>query len=263
MEGPLPLLVVSETRRPQPKQQAPPVQYVRLRYAKRGRARFASHRDFSRALERALRRAGVPMAYSSGFNPHPRISYANAVPTGAASEAEYLELGLAERVDPADLASELTAALPDGFVIVAATEVTGGGLADLLEASHWGVTVSGIPIPTLERAVGLFADAESVTVSRMTKHGMRDFDARGAVESIAVVDDGTLELVIRHQVPLVRPDDVLTALTTIEPLATPDQPAVLTRIAQGRLDAGRVVGPDDGDYGILGEVQGSPGVPRR
>ena len=80
--------------REQPEQQAPPVQKLRLRYAKRGRLRFTSHRDFSRAFERALVRAEVPMAYSSGFHPHPRISYANAAPTGAASEAEYAEIGL-------------------------------------------------------------------------------------------------------------------------------------------------------------------------
>ena len=58
----------------QPPQQAPPVQRLRIRYAKRGRLRFTSHRDFSRAFERAVFRARVPMAYSSGFNPHPRIS---------------------------------------------------------------------------------------------------------------------------------------------------------------------------------------------
>ena len=82
--------------REQPEQQAPPVQRLRVRYAKRGRLRFTSHRDFSRAFERAVFRARVPMAYSSGFNPHPRISYAGAAPTGSASEAEYLEIALAE-----------------------------------------------------------------------------------------------------------------------------------------------------------------------
>ena len=73
---------------------APTVQRLRLRYAKRGRLRFTSTRDFQRALERALRRTGVPMAYSQRFNPHPRISYTNAAPTGTASEAEYVELAL-------------------------------------------------------------------------------------------------------------------------------------------------------------------------
>ena len=93
--------------RDQPEQQAPPVQRLRIRYAKRGRLRFTSHRDFSRAFERALVRARIPMAYSSGFNPHPRISYTGASPTGAASEAEYLEIGLATRVDPAEILAAL------------------------------------------------------------------------------------------------------------------------------------------------------------
>ena len=105
--------------RQQPEQQAPPVQRLRLRYAKTGRARFASHRDFSRAFERALRRAEVPMAYSSGFSPHPRISYANASPTGAATEAEYLEIGLADVRDAEEIRAALNAALPDGFAITA------------------------------------------------------------------------------------------------------------------------------------------------
>ncbi|MBI2244787.1 MAG: DUF2344 domain-containing protein, partial [Nocardioides sp.] len=93
--------------RDQPEQQAPPVQRLRIRYAKRGRLRFTSHRDFSRAFERAVFRARVPMAYSSGFNPHPRISYAGAAPTGSASEAEYLEIGLAEVRDPATVRAAL------------------------------------------------------------------------------------------------------------------------------------------------------------
>ena len=73
----------------------PVVQRLRIQYAKRGRLRFTSHRDFARAFERALRRAAVPMAYSAGFSPHPKISYVGAAPTGVASEAEYLEIGLA------------------------------------------------------------------------------------------------------------------------------------------------------------------------
>jgi hypothetical protein len=84
-------------RQPPQRDVAPPVQKLRLRYAKRGRLRFTSHRDIQRALERALRRAGVPMAYSAGFTPHPKISYAGAAAMGAASEAEYLEISVTGR----------------------------------------------------------------------------------------------------------------------------------------------------------------------
>src|SRR5580765_183122 len=96
----------------------PTVQRLRVRYAKRGRLRFTSHRDFARAFERALRRAEVPMAYSAGFSPHPKISYIGASPTGVASEAEYLELGLAAVRDPDALREALDAALDRGLDIV-------------------------------------------------------------------------------------------------------------------------------------------------
>src|SRR5215470_2358782 len=83
-------------RQPEGPPPAPAVQRIRLRYTKRGRLRFTSHRDFQRAFERALRRAEVPMAYSAGFTPHPKVSYANAAPTGTGSEAEFLEIALVE-----------------------------------------------------------------------------------------------------------------------------------------------------------------------
>ena len=145
--------------REQPEQQAPPVQRLRIRYAKRGRLRFTSHRDFSRAFERAVFRARVPMAYSSGFNPHPRISYAGAAPTGSASEAEYLELALAEVVDPATIHASLAEALPDGLDIVEVVESPGGSLADLLEASRWRLEVPGA-VADVEADVAAFLAAD-------------------------------------------------------------------------------------------------------
>jgi hypothetical protein len=147
----------------QPEQQAPPVQRLRVRYAKRGRLRFTSHRDFSRAFERAVFRARVPMAYSSGFNPHPRISYAGAAPTGSASEAEYLELALADVVVPADVHAMLDEALPPGLDVIEVVESPGGSLADLLEASRWRIDLSVDP-DVAEAAVGRFLAAETPAV---------------------------------------------------------------------------------------------------
>jgi radical SAM-linked protein len=223
--------------REQPKQAPPPVQRLRVRYAKRGRLRFTSHRDFSRAFERAVFRARLPMAYSSGFNPHPRISYAGAAPTGAASEAEYLELALAELVDPAAVHAALDEALPDGLDLVEVVESPGGALADLLQASRWRVVVP-VPPTAVQTAVDLFLAAPEVVVQRMTKKGLRDFDARGAVLALTVTPEGdgaALELVLRHLEPAVRPDDVLAGLASTGGL-TLDGVPVLTRLAQGPYD---------------------------
>ena len=231
----------------QPEQQAPPVQRLRVRYAKRGRLRFTSHRDFSRAFERAVFRARVPMAYSSGFNPHPRISYAGAAPTGSASEAEYLELALAEVVVPADVHAMLDEALPPGLDVLEVVESSGGSLADLLEASRWRIDLA-VDRAVAEPAVARFLAADEALVERMTKKGMRQFDARAAVVSLSVPegsdpDEGrtTLDVVLRHGTPAVRPDDVLRGLATVAGLDAGEAP-LMTRLAQGPLLATGEVG---------------------
>ncbi|MCR6033455.1 DUF2344 domain-containing protein [Nocardioides sp. zg-579] len=227
--------------RKQPEQQAPPVQRLRIRYAKRGRLRFTSHRDFSRAFERAVFRARLPMAYSSGFHPHPRISYAGAAPTGSASEAEYVEIGLAAVVDPADIHAQLEEALPVGLDVLEVVESPGGSLADLLEASRWWADIEAQPTEAAI-AVDAFLAADSVLVERMTKKGLRELDCRVPVVSLVAgpaPDDSPagarLDLVLRHAVPSIRPDDVLRGLAQVSAVALGPAP-LLTRIAQGPLD---------------------------
>ena len=230
--------------RQQPEQQAPPVQRLRIRYAKRGRLRFTSHRDFSRAFERAVFRARIPMAYSSGFNPHPRISYAGAAPTGSASEAEYLEIGLAEVLDPAHVHALLSDSLPDGLDVLEVRPSPGGSLADLLEASHWRIELRADRAAAEAAAAAFLATAE-IPVERMTKKGLRSFDCRAAVVALAVLpaEDGApgdaveLDLVLRHGTPSVRPDDVLAGLCGVAGFAPAEGVApLLTRLAQGPLD---------------------------
>ena len=227
--------------REQPEQQAPPVQRLRIRYAKRGRLRFTSHRDFSRAFERAVFRARVPMAYSSGFHPHPRISYAGAAPTGSASEAEYLEIGLAEVVDPAVVHARLDEALPPGLDVLEVVESAGGSLADLLHASVWRIALAEDP-ETVGAAVASFLATGSVLVERMTKKGLREFDCRAAVVRATVAPaepvGSVVDVVLRHTVPSVRPDDVLTGLGRQSGLVPAGVP-LLTRLAQGPLDEDR------------------------
>lgn len=221
--------------RPQPAQQPPPVQKLRIQYVKQGTARFASHRDFGRALERALRRAAVPMAYSSGFSPHPRVSYAGAAPTGAASKAEYLELGLRERCDPQKVGEALNRALPPGFQIVKVVESEGRPLSQLLEASWWTIELPGVEEQALSQLAEALRDAERIEVVRMTKKGERRFDVRSGLVKVWTVPNG-LEMIVHHGEPLVRPDDVVVALRTLAPelLAEVDAPRA-TRQAQGPL----------------------------
>lgn len=230
------------TPRRQPEQQAPPVQRLRVRYAKRGRARFASHRDFGRAFERALRRAEIPMAFSSGFSPHPRISYANASPTGAATEAEYLELGLAAVRDPGEVRDALNAAMPDGLVIVEVVEASPGALADRLTASRWEILLAGADPGELAAAVAELLASGQVEVERMTKSGLRRFDVRAAVITLSTAGD-RVELVSAITEPLVRPDDVVQALQLIRPALKTGVPPLVTRLEQGTWNGERIQDP--------------------
>lgn len=216
---------------------------MRIRYAKRGRLRFSSHRDFSRAFERAVFRARLPMAYSSGFNPHPRISYAGAAPTGSASEAEYLEIALAQVVEPAAIHASLAEALPDGLDVLEVVVSSGASLSELLEASQWLIDLD-VPVEAARAAVDAFLEATEVPVERMTKKGLRAFDCRGAVVALTVGEGArgaVLDVVLRHGVPSVRPDDVLTGLASVGGLEV-GETALLTRLAQGPLGADGAVG---------------------
>ena len=227
---------------------APAVQRLRIKYAKRGRLRFTSHRDFQRAFERALRRAEVPMAYSAGFSPHPKISYAGAAPTGAASEAEYLEIAVTSRCDPVALARALDSALPAGLDVLEVVEAATADLAGRLHASVWEIRLPGVSDQAVAAAVTVFLAAESVEVERLTKHGIRVFDARAAVLALTMTPAAEqaaepglpaacaiLRVVVRHTTPAVRPDDVLAGLRRVADLAPPT-PALVVRLAQGPLD---------------------------
>jgi len=223
----------------------PAVQHMLVRYAKRGKMRFASHRDVARAFERGVRRAELPIAHSAGFTPHPKISYAGGAPTGVASEAEYLSLALTSRHEAEDVRQRLNAALPDGIDVIIVTEDAGGLPASRLTASEWQVILPGVTPDGIAPAVQKFLALEHAPVERLTNKGMRRMDARSAVVTLDVRSSASgevaLMMVVRHTVPAVRPDDVLTALQEVSDvtLAAP----LMTRLAQGSLGESGVVQP--------------------
>ncbi len=193
-----------------------------------------------------MRRAGVPIAHSAGFTPHPKISYAGGAPTGVASEAEYLSLALTNRTDPAVVRDGLNAALPDGIKVIDVTEDAGGLPASQLVASEWRVILPGLPTEAVAPAVHEFLALEHAEVERLTSKGMRRMDARPAVVTIEVTSaeagDAALRMIVRHTVPAIRPDDVLTAIREVSGV-TPDAPPLMTRLAQGSISESGVVMP--------------------
>jgi radical SAM-linked protein len=244
------------------------VQRLIVRYAKRSRMRFASHRDIARAFERGVRRARLPIAYSAGFTPHPKISYAGAAPTGTASEAEYLELSLTATCVVAEVRDRLNAALPDGIDVIDVTEEAGSLGAVTFEASQWEVALPGVGRDEAAAAAETFLAQDSVEVERLTSKGMRRMDARAAVVTLQAgwcpADErdagyAILRMVVRHLTPAVRPDDILTALRRVAGLV-PSSPPLVTRLVQGPLVAVAAAAGPAGQHVPAGPTEASSAV---
>jgi radical SAM-linked protein len=169
---------------------------LRIRYAKRGKVRFTSHRDTARIWERAMRRAGVPVATSAGFTPRPRLSFGLALPTGAESVAEYLDAEVLDEAMTADdvdgLPARLAPVLPVGFaVLLAATQGPGSGsLQEAVTSVTWELgTPEGCD---LEATVARVLAAEELPIERERKGERRIDDVRPAIRSLAAAGDDTL-----------------------------------------------------------------------
>jgi len=165
---------------------------LRLRYAKQGKIRFTSHRDTARIWERAMRRAGLPVATSTGFTPRPRLSFGLALPTGAESVAEYLDVELLDGAvtedDLAGLPARLDEVLPVGFrVLLAATLPPGSGsLQDAVTSVTWELSApAGVDVAAA--ATRLLA-ADRLPLERERKGERRVDDVRPSILALSAGD---------------------------------------------------------------------------
>ncbi len=170
---------------------------ARVRFTKLGKVRFTSHRDLARVVERALRKAQIPVAHSEGFTPRPKIAFGLALPVGAESLGEYFDAELVDRWDPAELASRLNAALPPGFSVVGVEEVSRAdiSLQEDVAACSWMIELRGIAPGAAAEAVGRTLGAPTLVLERSRKGESRLDDVRPAIESLSVTDGQPVALV--------------------------------------------------------------------
>jgi radical SAM-linked protein len=173
---------------------------LRVRHTKLGKVRFTSHRDLARMWERALRRAGLPVASSEGFTPRPRIGFGLALPTGAESVAEYVDIDLRESLPTDDLAAlpaTLSGALPNGIDVVAVAERTVPSLSlqEAVTSCTWELWGDGLEIGHHREACRLL-DAASLVMERERKGKRRADDVRPAIVALHV---GTRSDVHHHE----------------------------------------------------------------
>lgn len=167
---------------------------VRMRFGKVGKVRWTSHRDVARMWERAFRRVELPLAYTGGFSPRPKVSFGLALPTGHESVAEYLDVELDPARLPDDfdleaLPARLTAALPVGVDVFVAAELRAG--ADSLQhevtSCRWEVEAAGADAPRLGEFLAQALAAAALPISRERKGHVTTDDVRPAILSASVL----------------------------------------------------------------------------
>ncbi|MGF1598107.1 MAG: TIGR03936 family radical SAM-associated protein [Acidimicrobiales bacterium] len=200
---------------------------IRIRYAKAGRVRFVSHRDVARLFERALRKLRLPVAYTEGFSPRPKLSFGLALTVAHESEAEYLDVELTESIDLETLPDRLTAALPPGITVDAAVAIEPGtaSLQQAIVCCDWHIEVLGATCAEIESAVADVLAATALPQERVRKGKTAVADVRPAILGIEV------------RGPTCDGVDVWARLAT-ESVSL--RPAELVRVLGGDLDEGRV-----------------------
>lgn len=205
----------------------------RINYTKEGPARYISHLDLVRTMERSLRRCGLPMAFSEGFNPHPKFSFALPLPVGVAGLDEYMDLELAREVDPAEVARLLRDALPQGLTVRGVKQVPGDSRALMAMVERASYRISGVlqePLSgaDLSRMIKKFLDSESIIIERQGRKGTspRPVDIRPGILSLAgeLNEQGelTLEMELRAgSTGNVRPEEALRGLVDLTGLPVP------------------------------------------
>ncbi|HET7825792.1 MAG TPA: TIGR03936 family radical SAM-associated protein, partial [Anaeromyxobacter sp.] len=219
---------------PTPPPRPPPPEQrtrVRLRWAKLGRVVALSHLETMHALLRAVRRAGIPVAFSQGFHPKPRVSFGPALGVGVESTCEHMDLEILGAADPAEVAARLGRELPEGLTILGSEAVPAGApsIAESVCAVHYRAEFprEAWTEEALARRVAGFLGAERSIVIReapprarggkrqqkIAAPGRREIDLKEIVTHLAVEAPGVVAFSLRADPSgSARPAEVLAAV---------------------------------------------------
>lgn len=188
---------------------------VRIVFSRGEPVKYVGHLDLMRAWERILRRARVPLAYSQGFNPHPRMTLALPLPVGCTGEREELDILLIEPLSPEALVDCLQPAMPPGIQVVQvyAVDLHASARPSCVRRVDYRVVLDGVSVEAVRQAVDALLSQSQVQVEFQHKH----YDLRPLIDSLSAVEqDGqiVLEMVLLCDVQgrIGRPDVVLAAL---------------------------------------------------
>ena len=179
---------------------------LRLQITKEPGIRFISHLEYQRSIEKALRRSGIPVAYSEGFNPHMKLSFASALGVGVSADIEYMDMELAEKIPVSDVMARMNETSPQGFTVLDGRYVDPKAPKLMAIANYAVYTLRGplkedLSQDGLNAVLQRFNEAESVLyekVSHKGKHRVRTIEVKNhVIEAIhGNVKDGDVYLTV-------------------------------------------------------------------
>lgn len=160
-----------------------------IKFTKTKGAKFISHLDTMRTLHRAIRRAGIPISYSKGFNPHASISVAAPLSLGIASTAEYADIEIDELVEGTSIEEKLNSALPEGLKIINAVNISEKmpSAMGIVEGARYSIALhceDGENIA--EKAIEDILISPEIFMNKRTKSGEKLVDIRPLIEDIRI-----------------------------------------------------------------------------
>ncbi len=202
-----------------------PIKYrLRLRFAKKEQIKYISHLDLALAWERALRRAQIPLAYSKGFNPRPKMQVASGLPLGTMGRDEILDVVITQPVPPEEAFEHIKDKLPPGLVLRSVEEVSlkAPTLQHLLRQAEYHVVIeTDLSSQALEKRLEALLAADKIIQTRRRRKRDEEIDLRPWIHELALesVADGEAHLHMRltaGQFGNLRPEEVLKALELTE-----------------------------------------------
>ncbi len=184
----------------------------KLKFEKIGRVRFIGHLDLMTVFQRSIIRAGIPIAFSQGFNPHQLMSFGLPLPLGMASIGEYIDIELTEEVEPKIIMKKLNDTLPKGIKILQVVKTPQGekNSASLLTAGIY--KVENMNIPNISQVVHNFIKQENIVVEKTTKKSTKEVDIKPNIYDIKGTGNAILMVISTGSAANIKPNLIVDAI---------------------------------------------------
>lgn len=211
---------------------------LRLEITKGEEIRYISHLDYASAIERAIIRAKLPAAYSEGFNPHMKISFASALAVGVTSQAEYMDIELKEEVDLSQGVRRLAAALPPGIMVKSAKFMPGNipALMAIVNLATYDMIIpfNAGEFMAVEDSIRRFNEAQEVLYTRETPKGRKEIEVKQYMAGPIRVTAQDQQILLAMDIKItpagsVKPGEILAALVMMFDLHVDKDRALINR----------------------------------